>query len=175
MSDEPSTAVDSPPAGTRAAGTGAPGNLHGRTCAGLLCALAVAGWRTAQVLTAWRDTTTDTLLAQVLTQSAVRQRAHGAAFAKRCSELGQAPGETPCAEFGQALAVARSASSDTRKFERLLEFSAAGTAPDPLAQLFDEMPIDPITGALLGRFVAETRDSERRLYHEYSRLTGAPA
>ncbi len=144
--------------------------------AGVLNAFAVAGRRGALVLSAWRDTTAEDRLVAVLTLASARHRAHGAAFAKRLSELGQQPLETPCAELDRALAMAASAASDLDKFECLLEFSRdVVRVHDPLAHLFDDPAVDPATGALLGRFIAETRDSEQRLRQEYGRLSGVRA
>ena len=46
--------------------------------------------------------------------------------------------------------------------------------PSPKIDVFDSMfndkTIDPITGGLLGRYIAEERDSTRLLAAEYSRL-----
>ena len=43
-------------------------------------------------------------------------------------------------------------------------------APDPFAGFFNDTTIDPETGALLGRYIAEERDSGRRLKAQYDRV-----
>ena len=42
-----------------------------------------------------------------------------------------------------------------------------GDGADPFGRLFEDTTIDPDTGALLGRYIAEERDSGRRLQSAY--------
>ena len=132
---------------------------------GLLNAIAVGEQRGHAVLSAWRDITRDPDLAGVLNVVAVREQEHAAAFAKRLCELGFGLKESPSADFDESLALARSDASDQEKFRRILGYGTDDEMdkPDPLAHVFDDRTIDPQTGALLGRFIAEERDSERML------------
>lgn len=139
---------------------------------GLLNAIAVGEWRGHALLCAWRDTTANSELAALLDTVAIREQEHAAAFTKRLCELGYSLKESPSDDFEKALAVARSKVSDAEKFRRVLGYDApAGSGKtDPLARVFDDHSIDPQTGALLGRFIAEERDSERRLHSAWERM-----
>lgn len=137
----------------------------------LLNALCLAQRRGAQVLGAWRDQTADRRLARVLNQVAIRQTAHAAAFAKRLGELGGAVRGSTSDAFPRALALARSEADDAEKLRCLLGPAGA----DPLGRLLEDPAIDPHTGALLGRFIAESRDSERLLRGACQRSAGCGA
>lgn len=132
---------------------------------GLLNAIALGERRGHAVLRAWCETTRDEMLAGVLNGVAIREQEHAAAFTKRLCELGYGLKETPSPEFDAALAVARSNASDAEKFRRVLGYGAPDEAErsDPLGRIFEDRSIDPQTGTLLGRFIAEERDSERQL------------
>ena len=154
---------------------------------GMLAVIAIGESRTYETLSAWRDTTEDTGLAAVLDMVATREHEHAVAFTERLGELGfsldQSPSTTaiidalagmvlgPLYEDAR-LAVARSSATDAEKFRRLLDFGAESEAapPDPLAGMFDDPTIDAETAALLGRFIAEERDSVRRLRAELRRI-----
>ncbi|MDZ7670066.1 MAG: hypothetical protein U5Q16_11830 [Gammaproteobacteria bacterium] len=142
---------------------------------GLLNAIAVGEWRGHALLSAWRDSTSNADLAAILDQVAIREQEHAAAFTKRLCELGYGLKQSPSGEFEETLAVARSAASDADKFRRVLGYGGTddGARPDPLERIFEDRSIDPQTGALLGRFIAEERDSERCLRAAWARL--APA
>lgn len=142
---------------------------------GLLNAIAVGEWRGHALLGAWRDATSDADLAAVLDLVAIREQEHAAAFTKRLCELGYSLKQSPSGEFEETLAVARSATGDAEKFRRVLGYGGTDDAakPDPLERIFEDRSIDPQTGALLGRFIAEERDSERCLRAAWARL--APA
>ena len=138
----------------------------------MLNAIAVGEERGAQLLAAWAASTEDQVLAADLTTVAIREREHAAAFTKRLHELGFTVRPKSPGRFEQDLALARSAVSDARKFETLLPARAMernGDSVDPLSHLFDDRSIDPHTGALLGRFIAEERDSENVLEHARQR------
>ena len=134
---------------------------------GLLNAIAVGESRGHAVLSAWRNATSNSELAAVLNVVAIREQEHAAAFTKRICELGFAVREKPNAQFEENLTLARSDAPDQEKFQRILGYAPEGQTADggddPLATVFSDRSIDPQTGALLGRFVAEERDSERRL------------
>jgi len=135
---------------------------HKPSYLGLLNAIAVGESRGFALLSTWAACTTNPGVREVLTTVAVREREHGAAFAKRVHELGFSVREKPSERFTTDLAFAASAADDCTKFEQILRY---GDTPgeDQLSRLFKDSTIDPVTGALLGRFIAEERDSERQL------------
>jgi hypothetical protein len=113
---------------------------------------------------AWRDATGNEALAGVLNFVAIREREHAAAFEKRICELGFSVRESDEQSFRERLALAGSGASDREKFARLLNLRSGDDGDeDPFDALFDDKSIDPGTGALLGRYIAEERDSGRRL------------
>jgi hypothetical protein len=151
------------------------------TYLGLLNAIAVGEARGHAVLSAWKTATADPQLAEVLNVVAIREHEHSAAFTKRLCELGFSVREKPSSLFDENLQLAASGASDVEKFQRILGYQPEGTQPseetrDPLADVFSDRTIDPQTGALLGRFVAEERDSERRLRGALAKICNdAPA
>ena len=142
---------------------------------GLLNAIAVAEGRADKVLSAWRDATGNHSLSEVLDFVAIREREHSAAFCKRICELGFQVREKPSETHDAELHLAASDASDTEKFRRLLQIGRGSTAEDPFGELFSDTTIDPITGALLGRYIAEERDSGRRLRDAFECLDSEPA
>ncbi|MAT83742.1 MAG: hypothetical protein CMD39_05580 [Gammaproteobacteria bacterium] len=146
---------------------------------GLLNAIVLAERRGHAVLDAWRWATPLPALADTLNVVAIREQAHAAEFTKRLCELGYGVRERPSATFEADLALARSGAPDADKFRCILGYGDPEEAsrPDPLAALFADRTIDPVTGALLGRFIAEERDSERRLRAAWRGLpaSGDPA
>lgn len=142
---------------------------------GLLNAIVLAERRGHAVLDAWRQATPLPALAETLNVVAIREQAHAAEFTKRLCELGYGVHERPSATFEADLALARSGAPDADKFRCILGYGdpAAADRPDPLANVFADRTIDPVTGAMLGRFIAEERDSERRLRDAWHRLPEA--
>ena len=141
---------------------------------GLLNALAVAESAAEPLLLAWADTTKDKPLAKTLRFVAMREGEHGKAFAKRMLELGfevRSPKST--AQQEEAIALVTSGRSDIAKLEALKFNKAPGTT-DVFDSMFSDKTIDPTTGAILGRYIAEERDSGRRLAAEYERLVASP-
>ena len=130
---------------------------------GLLNAIAVGEERGDVLLRTWADATEDDDVREVLTFVAAREREHAAAFALRIAELGYRvrPNEDP--GYAKRLKKAGGKASDRKKFEKVLGYGRSGDAGTPFARFFDDETIDPQTGALLGRFIAEERDSGRRL------------
>jgi hypothetical protein len=137
---------------------------------GLLNAIAVGEARGARLLDAWLGATRDADVASVLRRVAVRSHEHAASFTKRLLELGFAVNETPLGDFAAKLAAVEAPRSDREKFEILFGFESPPVASDRLADLFADRDIDPETGALLGRYIAEERDSERALRACYDAL-----
>lgn len=139
------------------------------TYLGLLNAIAVGESRGFELLSTWAACTSNPGVRDVLTTVAVREREHGAAFAKRVHELGFSVRERESERFTADLAIAASDADDCAKFERILRYGETARE-DQLSKLLKDSTIDPLTGALLGRFIAEERDSERLLRACYASL-----
>jgi len=146
---------------------------------GLLNAIAVGEARAFRLFKAWRKRTRDQELGKVLNLVAIREREHAGAFTKRLAELGYDVRRKDSDEFDERLALIKSKAKDLQKFEEVLGYgrtvaakSDEGSLPraDSLSRLFDDKTIDPQTGALLGRFIAEERDTTRLLQAQYDRL-----
>lgn len=151
---------------------------------GLLNAIAVGESRGYQLLSTWAGCTRDAELAKVLNVIALREQEHAAAFEKRICELGYSVRRKDDPAFDARLEAAGSAISDRKKFKKVLGFSKknaskknadATNQPDQFANFFNDPNIDIQTGALLGRFIAEERDSGRHLRGAYESLNGRAA
>lgn len=151
---------------------------------GLLNAIAVGETRGYQLLSTWAGCTRDAELAKVLNVIALREQEHAAAFEKRICELGYSVRRKDDPAFDARLEAAGSAMSDRKKFKKVLGFSNknagkknadARNQPDQFANFFNDPNIDIQTGALLGRFIAEERDSGRHLRGAYESLNGRAA
>lgn len=136
---------------------------------GLLNAIAVGETAAEHFLLAWADTTKDKRLAKTLRFVAMREGEHGKAFAKRMLELGFEVRWPDTARADEAMVLATSDKSDITKFRTFKLHKAPGKT-DVFDSMFADKNIDPITGGLLGRYIAEERDSGRRLASEYDRL-----
>lgn len=136
---------------------------------GLLNALAVAEAAAEPYLLAWADTTKDKKLAQTLRFVAMREGEHGKAFAKRMLELGYEVRAPESSGVDKAMAIAISDKTDLQKF-RAFKLGKAPGKTDVFDTMFMDKTIDPVTGGLLGRYIAEERDSGWRLAAEYDRL-----
>jgi hypothetical protein len=136
------------------------------TYLGLLNAISLGETRAYQVLSAWAAVTENPDVRRVISTVAIREGEHGMAFAKRLNELGFSVLDRPDPSFEAKLTCAQSDCSDVEKFEALrLGGRDVGDSdqPDFLDGLFHDRTIDPQTGALLGRWIAEERDSGRLL------------
>jgi hypothetical protein len=138
---------------------------------GLLNAIAIGETEAEPLLLAWAGTCQDQELAKTLRFVGMREGEHGKAFAKRMLELGyevrwpDRTGPEP-----QRLEIAGSTEhSDVAKFEALGIGMGFGEA-DVFDTMFTDKTIDPVTGGLLGRYIAEERDSLRMLAADYERL-----
>ncbi len=142
---------------------------------GQLNAIAVGEARGQALLETWAEATADERLAADLCFVAAREREHAAAFAKRLAELGFGVIERDDPKFARRLRLAGDrGKSDLKKFRKLLGYGAGRTADvDRLGELLSDPNIDPRTGALLGRFIAEERDSGRRLRAAWQRCRNA--
>jgi hypothetical protein len=138
---------------------------------GLLNAISAAEGHGYGYLTAWADMTSEPAVEAAVRFVAAREGEHSFSFARRIVELGFRPRPRPMSEKDQAYSdVARSDRTDLEKL-RLLDYAGGRdhTKPDVHDNYFHDHTIDPATGALLGRFVAEERDSVRvfeRCYQE---------
>ena len=119
-----------------------------------------------EYLSAWADVTPDPDVRAVLRTIALREGEHALAFAKRINELGfEARDDGPSAEFHRKFAIVTSDKSDLEKMDTLgYNFSEPPKPSDEgdrLVNLFRDTSIDIQTGELLGRFIAEERDTGR--------------
>jgi hypothetical protein len=144
-------------AGPSPKGSGAPSFL------GLLNAIAVAETEAERYLLGWADTTSDEELAETLRFVAMREGEHGKAFAKRMLELGYTVRWPDSAASDARCAMACSSMSDLEKF-RAFGIGRKPGGPDVFDSMFEDKNLDPVTGGLLGRYIAEERDSGRRLH-----------
>jgi hypothetical protein len=140
---------------------------------GLLNAISVAESRAHTYLTAWAATTSRDDVRGVLLTVAAREGEHGMSFAKRINELGyevRRPADAD-GKVDEAMAIVTSSRSDLDKMKALkLHRLDTGDAPDIFDDFFKDHSIDIATGELLGRYIAEERDSARLLRHCYELL-----
>jgi hypothetical protein len=138
---------------------------------GLLNAIAIGESSAEPLFSAWASTTQDEELAKTLRFVGMREGEHGKAFAKRMLELGyEVRWPDPAGPEPKRLEVACSPDhSDVAKFEALGLGMGYGET-DIFDSMFNDKNIDPVTGGLLGRYIAEERDSLRMLAADYQRL-----
>lgn len=129
---------------------------------GLLNAIAVAETEAERYLLGWADTCCDEELVETLRFVAMREGEHGKAFAKRMLELGYTVRWPDPAASDAKCTMACSSMSDLEKFEAFGVGRKPG-GPDVFDRMFEDKNLDPVTGGLLGRYIAEERDSGRRL------------
>ena len=143
---------------------------------GLLNSLSLAETAAGEYLSCWIAATEHEGVRQTLTCVAARETEHGAAFAKRITELGYSliPKERD-ESFAKSMKIASSTTmTDLEKFEALGYKRNPKTYdadnPDVFAKFFFNHDIDPQTGALLGRYICEERDSGKLLNACYAQL-----
>ena len=149
---------------------------------GTLNAIATGERGGHEIFEAWGGTTKDKKLKPVLDMVAIREMEHSWAFEKRLCELGhevrpakQAP------ELKKLIRLMKSKASDSDKFAAFGigvegNKNAVDEQSDGLLKLLADKTIDPQTGALLGRFICEERDSGAQLiaaYRSMNRRTAA--
>lgn len=139
---------------------------------GLLNAVAVGESQAHCYLTAWIEKTNDPDVKATLSTVAAREGEHGMTFAKRINELGYTVRTKDDDEgFQKRLAIASSDRTDLEKMEKLgLGRLDTGDKPDIFDGVFKDHTIDIRTGELLGRYIAEERDSGRLLKCCYEQL-----
>jgi rubrerythrin len=132
----------------------------------MLNTIYMAEQRGYEYLSAWAEVTPDPDVRAVLRTIALREGEHALAFAKRINELGfEAHDDGPSAEFHRKLGIVTSAAPDLEKMDTLgYNFSEPPKPSDEgdrLINLFRDTSIDIRTGELLGRYIAEERDTGR--------------
>ena len=141
---------------------------------GLLNAIAVAESRAHCYLTCWIATSPSEEVRAVLSTVAAREGEHGMSFAKRINELGYSVRDKPDPEQDKRMKIAQSKKSDLQKMEALVVPDLDPVdGPDIFDRLFSDHTIDIRTGELLGRYIAEERDSTRLLRSCYEQLAAA--
>lgn len=136
---------------------------------GLLNAIAVGEMAAGTLFDEWAETTTDKRFQKTLRLVAMRESEHGLAFSKRLMELGydvRHPDHDPGAEQRKIVSSNR---SDASKL-RALKFHRGPGATDVFDSMFQDKTLDPVTGGLLGRYIAEERDTGWKLKAEYDRI-----
>jgi hypothetical protein len=141
----------------------------------LLNAVAVAESNAHEYLNAWIAVTPSPEVCAVLRTVSAREGEHGMSFAKRINELGFEVRRKPDPEHAKRLATAGATDcTDLQKMKALgLHRLDSGNEPDIFDKFFSDHSIDIRTGELLGRYIAEERDSARLLRHCYELLKAA--
>ena len=147
------------------------------TFIGTLNAIVNGERRAYEFLEMWSRSTQNPEIRRILHKVALREAEHAASFEKRLNELGFELVPTEDDDFGRTMHIAGSGLPDSEKFEQLgVGQPRDDDGDDRLLQLLADRTIDPHTGALLGRFIAEERDSVRLLEGAYALASGeAPA
>ncbi len=145
---------------------------------GLLNAIANGERGGHELFKAWRGSTSDEKLKETLNMVAVREMEHSWAFEKRLSELGFALIEKKKdPKLAKQIKLLKSSASDEEKFAsfgiRATQSSKSKQSserPDGLLQVLADQSIDPQTGALLGRFICEERDTGVKLQQAFKAM-----
>src|SRR4051794_16556687 len=138
---------------------------------GLLNAVALAECAAHAYLEEWIKVTPRDGVRGVLQTVSAREGEHGMAFAKRINELGYTvlPKDDP--RQAKRMKIAASDKTDLEKMEKFgLGRLDSGDKPDIFDNFFKDHSIDVQTGELLGRYIAEERDSARLLRACYEQL-----
>ena len=136
---------------------------------GLLNAISLAETEAHEYLTAWAAVTPHEGVRATLLTVAAREGEHGMSFAKRINELGYQlrPGQDDPKRAKRLSMACSTEMSDYDKMHALgvasIAEAAGNDGPDVFDKFFSDHSIDIETGALLGRYIAEERDSGRRL------------
>ena len=130
---------------------------------GLLNAIAYGEGEAADYLSAWADVTSDPDVRRALRTVCAREGEHSAAFTKRLDELGYEVIPRPSPDHAKRLRFAKSSKTDLDKLVKF-GFDRDPSAPDVFDRMFNNHDIDITTGALLGRYIAEERDTARLLH-----------
>lgn len=139
---------------------------------GLLNAIANGERVGHKIFRNWAQVTTCDDIRGTLQTVAIREAEHAWAFEKRLCELGFGLRAKDFPDLKKTLKVVKSNATDLEKFEHLGygDKSKRKAQDDGLLKLLADTTIDPQTGALLGRFICEERDTGRRLKACYQAL-----
>ena len=139
---------------------------------GLLSRIANAETDAECYLNAWAASTPRDDVRQIIATVALREGEHGKAFAKRICELGYAMEPAAESKVAERLPITSSTTlSDREKFEKLgFGQPTDQSKPDQFVAMFNDPTIDIQTGALLGRYISEERDSTRMFQACYQQL-----
>ena len=139
---------------------------------GLLNAISNAESDAECYLDAWAKATPRDDVRQIIATVALREGEHGKAFAKRICELGFTLQPRVDEAVKEKMAIASSTTlTDREKFEKLdIARPVDPSKPDFFSTMFNDTNIDIQTGQLLGRYIAEERDSGRMLRGCYDQL-----
>jgi hypothetical protein len=138
---------------------------------GLLNAVALGEAAAHCYLEEWIAVTPHEGVRATLRTVSAREGEHGMAFAKRINELGFTVKPKDDPGHAKRMEIAGADCSDLEKMEALgLGRLDSGDKPDIFDKFFADHTIDPQTGALLGRYIAEERDSGRILKACYEQL-----
>jgi len=131
---------------------------------GLLNSIAVGEAGGEELFCAWASVTPSPDVKAVLEAVMLREGEHAKSFAKRINELGYSvlPREDPNQKSRVAIAASTTL-SDCEKFSQLAVGVAPKNGTDVFAKFMDDLTIDVQTGQLMGRYIAEERDSNRML------------
>ncbi|MDB5483803.1 MAG: hypothetical protein JWO83_4856 [Caulobacteraceae bacterium] len=133
---------------------------------GMLNAISLAESAAGVYLEAWADVTPNEDLACTLRLVAARERSHGEVFCRRIAELGYTLQRRPDARAAEQLAkLSNPHISDLEKIPARSEEDA-----DPFADIRRRMAegdFDPMTVNLMNWYIAEEKDSGRRLREAY--------
>jgi rubrerythrin len=136
---------------------------------GLLNALAIGEGEAAEYLSGWADVTKDADVRKALRTVIAREAEHSAVFTKRLDELGYSVLPKPNPNHAKRVRLAKSSKSDLEKLEAF-GFDRDPSSPDIFDRFFNNHDIDITTGALLGRYIAEERDTLRLLHGVHRKL-----
>lgn len=141
---------------------------------GLLNAIANGERGGHALFKSWANATKDKTLKPTLEMVSIREMEHSWAFEKRLCELGFSLRERVDPKLKKHVKLLGSDISDEKKFA---SFGVGGKkgdktppATDGLLQILADKSIDPQTGALIGRFICEERDTGRELQKAFSAL-----
>ena len=142
---------------------------------GLLNAVSLAETNAHCYLSEWASVTKDPEVRRVLLTVAHREGEHGMTFAKRINELGYELLQRPDENLEKNLDIVRADCSDLEKMEALGfgRNEDPEDKPDVFDNFFKDHSIDIQTGEMLGRYIAEERDSGRLLRACYQCLRDA--
>lgn len=144
---------------------------------GLLNAVANAEAGAEAYLLEWAAVTPRPDVRSVLLKIAAREGEHAASFSRRINELGYQLRKKDDGRTAETIElVRRTDCSDRDKMHALkLDRLDTGTEPDIFDNFFKDHTIDIQTGELLGRYIAEERDTGRILRHCYELLEAEEA